>query len=239
MPRPIRRCCGLNNLGVILSLETSTFFCSVAIHQQGQLLASSHLHVAQATASQLSVMIDQVCKLVGCSAKQLDAVAVSAGPGSYTGLRIGVATAKGICYGIAKPLIAVPTLEVMAGQMAAYNPTNAWLCPMLDARRMEVYCQLFDATLQPHSHVEAKIVEVGSFETELNRHSIMFFGNGAAKCREVITHPAATFVDGVHPSADKMGELAFVLWSEGRVQDLATYEPYYLKDFVAKTAQAK
>jgi tRNA threonylcarbamoyladenosine biosynthesis protein TsaB len=224
---------------VILSLETSTFFCSVAIHLQGQLVASSHLHRQQATASQLSVMIDQVCSLAGCTHQQLEAVAVSAGPGSYTGLRIGVATAKGICYGINKPLIAVPTLEIMAAQMAPYNMANAWLCPMLDARRMEVYCQLFDGSLLAKSRVEAKVVEAGSFEMELNQHPVMFFGNGAAKCREVIAHAAATFIEGVHPSADKMGELAFARWTQRLVEDLTTYEPYYLKDFVAKTPQAK
>jgi len=225
-------------MAYILSLETATPVCSAALHLDGKIVASTHYFVAQSTASKLAVMIDQLLSLNGIEPNQLQAVAVSAGPGSYTGLRIGVATAKGLCYALNIPLIAVNTLELMAAQVAAISIPQGeaiLLAPMLDARRMEVYTLLADEDLKIIEPTEAKIIAPGSYETYLQDRKVIFFGDGASKCKPVITHPNAVFLNDIVPQAGWLGKLAFDKWNNAQFEDIANYEPFYLKDFLIKT----
>ena len=220
---------------LLLSLETSTTNCSAALHEDGRLLAASELHIAQSTASQLAIMIDHLFATTGKKKAELSVVVVSAGPGSYTGLRIGVATGKGICYALNIPLIAVNTLELLAYQVKRAGVSiDGLLCPMLDARRMEVYCLLADANLEVKELTQAKIIDETSFVEELTAGPVLFFGDGADKCKAAIRHGNASFLDGVIPSATALGELGYERWNVGAFEDLATYEPFYLKDFVIK-----
>lgn len=229
-------------MALLLSIETSSPICSVALHQNGQLIAFNESATPQSTASRLAVMIDEVLKSGDCQPKQLQAVVISAGPGSYTGLRIGVATAKGICYALSIPLISVNTLELMAYQVKMKSSDitlerglgGEVLCPMLDARRMEVYCLLMDSNLKLVEPTRAKIIDEKSFEEWLDKSPIYFFGSGADKCKEVITHVNAHFIWGVSPSASQLGELGEDKWKNLTFDDIATFEPLYLKDFMIK-----
>jgi len=221
-------------MSLILSLETSTHVCSVALHDAGKLIATREVHTPQSHAERLAPMIEEVRRETGLELKQLAAVAIAAGPGSYTGLRIGVSTAKGLCYTLQIPLIAVGTLDVMASQVAPSQPADVWLCPMIDARRMEVYCQVTTPDLGVIQPVEAKIIDEQSFASLLEKHHILFFGDGAAKCKSAITHPNAIFVDNIVPLASALGVLAHAKFLEHRVEDLLHFEPFYLKDFLIK-----
>lgn len=227
-------------MSLILSIETSTTVCSAAIHREGRLLSSDVTHVPNSAAGQLAVMIDKVLKSSGFSSHDLGAVAVSSGPGSYTGLRIGVATAKGLCYALDVPLIAVSSLEVMAAQvLSGRNPAHPsdirqLLCPMIDARRMEVYTALYDDKLGLIESIQARVIESSSYSNIPGDHNVLFFGNGSDKCKDVISHPNATFIEGIFPSAEWLGTLAFGRFREGRFEDVGEFEPFYLKDFIAK-----
>ena len=231
-------------MAFILSLETSTTICSAALHEDGNLLASKQLLTPQSASSQLAPLIDQLVKDSKISTKEVGAVAVSSGPGSYTGLRIGVATAKGICYGLQIPLIAIGTLELMTYQVvkssASPSPLErglggeVLLCPMLDARRMEVYCLLSDLNLNRVEPTQAKIIDEESFRELLDQKIIYFFGNGADKCRNIIKHPNAKFMGGISPSAIQLGEMAFQKFKKGEFEDLSSFEPHYLKEFMVK-----
>ncbi|HMJ70687.1 MAG TPA: tRNA (adenosine(37)-N6)-threonylcarbamoyltransferase complex dimerization subunit type 1 TsaB [Cyclobacteriaceae bacterium] len=221
-------------MGLILSIETSTTVCSAALHREGELLASEITEVPNSAASQLAVMIDKILSRAGVVARDLSAVAVSAGPGSYTGLRIGVATAKGVCYALGIPLIAVNSLELMAAQVTENNPGGAWLCPMIDARRMEVYTMLFDNGLGVIEPVRASVIDASSYAAVVEKREVLFFGNGSDKCRDVITHPNAKFVSGMFPSAEWLGRLALERLRAGKFEDVGEFEPFYLKDFIAK-----
>ena len=223
-------------MALILSLETATSVCSAALHDDGKLLASSEHHVPQSTASMLAVLIDEIFKKASIEPSQLNAVAVSAGPGSYTGLRIGVATAKGFCYALNIPLIAINTLELMTYQVIVQHSSsdNTLLCPMLDARRMEVYTLLAGTDLKIIESTEAKVIDELSYQSWLEKNKILFFGNGSDKCKEMIRHENAVFIPGVIPSAAKLGEMAFRKFNSNQFEDLAAYEPYYLKDFMVK-----
>jgi tRNA threonylcarbamoyladenosine biosynthesis protein TsaB len=233
-------------MAFILSLETATSVCSAALHNDGKLMASMEYHVAQSTASKLSVMIDQLLKLASVQPLQLTAIAVSAGPGSYTGLRIGVATAKGLCYALNVPLLSVNTLELMAYQAAPFIHSSSMegsrdemlLCPMLDARRMEVYTMLVDSQLKIIESIEAKVLDESSYQSWLNRNKILFFGNGSDKCKSVFKSGNAIFIPNIVPSASALGELAFQKLRTSSFEDLASYEPYYLKDFMVKKPKA-
>jgi len=219
---------------VLLSLETSSTVCSAALHENGRLLAFSELHIAQSASSKLAVMIEGLFALCGVKPGQLDGVAVSAGPGSYTGLRIGVATAKGFCYALNIPLISINTLELMAYQVAMVDGSNSLLCPMLDARRMEVYYLLADRHLSILEVTDAKVIDEFSFKNWLDEYGVSFFGNGSAKCKGVIHHPNARYIENISPSAASLGELAFKKFESKQVEDLSLFEPHYLKDFVVK-----
>ena len=220
---------------MILNIETSTNICSVAATEGKNVLCSyrsengNHAH-------DLPLFIDNILKTLREQGKQPDAVAVSQGPGSYTGLRIGVATAKGLCYGLDIPLIAIDTLQVLCSSLLeAQNslPDNAVLCPMLDARRMEVYTALYDTNLQPQTQIEAKIIDETAFLNTVNDKTIVFFGNGSQKCREVIKRDNVIFVDGVVPDAKSMGLLAEQKLKDNDLADIAYFAPFYLKEFHA------
>ncbi|EMR01354.1 tRNA (adenosine(37)-N6)-threonylcarbamoyltransferase complex dimerization subunit type 1 TsaB [Cesiribacter andamanensis] len=219
-------------MAYIISIDTATSVCSVALHQQGRLIASQHLHIDKSHSGLLTVLIRNTLEYAGLRMQELGAVAVSAGPGSYTGLRIGTSTAKGLCYALDVPLIAVNTLEAMAHEVAAFVPDDALLCPMIDARRMEVYCMLATRQLQPVAPVQAKVVEAGSFADVLSQQPVYFFGDGAAKCQPLLSHQAqARFVQGVVPSAVPVGALAWQKFEKQQVEDMAYFEPLYLKEF--------
>ena len=223
-------------MSLILSIETSTSVCSVALHQEGRLVATSEVHRDQSHASKLAPLIDEVLKMSGHLPGDLQAVAISSGPGSYTGLRIGTSTAKGLCYSLNIPLIAVDTLSLMAAQVNSVNLNNAMLCPMIDARRMEVYCTIVDAELQVLHPVEAKVIDGNSFLDFLDQGQLIFYGNGASKCRPVIQHKNALFLENVFPSASMLGILAFEKLRNGDIVDLVSFEPFYLKEFQVKKA---
>lgn len=218
----------------ILSLETSTNVCSVALHADGGLKFTAEVHEDQMHASKLAVLIDQLFHASGTDRTQLSGVAVSAGPGSYTGLRIGTATAKGLCYALDIPLIAVGTLEVLSFPLRRFGFQNMALCPMIDARRMEVYCMLIDTTGKTVMGAHPRIIDGASFRNELEAGRVAFFGNGAPKCRDVIVHRNAVFVGGIYPSAAALGELAHEQFCRGQFADLSMFGPTYLKEFVAK-----
>lgn len=225
-------------MALILALETSTNVCSIALHKDGKLLVSSEIHIEQSHATKLALLIDSVVKISDHKPSDLSAVAIASGPGSYTGLRIGASTAKGICFGLSIPLIAVNSLEILAFQMKGLNPTGALLCPMIDARRMEVYCLVADSSLQIIQPTHAKVIEEKSFLDLLHSQRIIFFGNGADKCEHTIQHENAQFYKGVNLNATSLGALAFKKFEEGVFEDIVQFEPFYGKDFVAKKAKS-
>ncbi|MBE6292004.1 MAG: tRNA (adenosine(37)-N6)-threonylcarbamoyltransferase complex dimerization subunit type 1 TsaB [Bacteroidales bacterium] len=228
-------------MACILHIETSTDVCSVALSEDGAVLFSKEDFDGPQHAVTLGVFIDEVLSMADSHAKPIDAVAISCGPGSYTGLRIGASMAKGICYGRDLPLIALPTLKVMSVPVLLMDelPEDALLCPMIDARRMEVYAAIYDRALNPVKEVSADIVTTDSYAEYLEQHPVYFFGNGAAKCKEVITHPNARFIDGIQPLARWMFPLADRQFLDGTFQDVAYFEPFYLKEFVATVAKNK
>jgi tRNA threonylcarbamoyladenosine biosynthesis protein TsaB len=225
-------------MALILSLETSSKSCSVALHEDGQLLNELNISEGQAHAEKLAVLIREILDSTKTKDK-LTAVALTSGPGSYTGLRIGTSTAKGICYALQIPLIAVNTLDLLCTQFLEKNPhPDALLCPMIDAKRMEVYCQIVDQDFNIYQSVQAKDVDPTSFSELLKDHKMFFFGDGSAKCNNVIPHENAFFQEGYVPNATALGKLAFTKFRRNEVEDLINFTPFYLKDFVAKKASS-
>lgn len=220
-------------MALLLSIETATDTCSVAVSKDNNIVAIKESNQRE-HASQLHVFIDEIFNEMKISSSQLDAVAVSKGPGSYTGLRIGVATAKGICYAAGKPLIAINTLEAMAC-MAKDLQTSAHLfCPMIDARRMEVYTALFTNDLREIEKTQAVILDETFLSEQLQKNKILFFGSGAEKLKNVLKENAnALFADDFANSAKGMISLAEKGFLENDFESLAYFEPFYLKDFVA------
>jgi tRNA threonylcarbamoyladenosine biosynthesis protein TsaB len=229
---------------LLLHLETSTRMCSAALSENGVLLALKEQGGEYTHAENLTLFIQDVFLQTGRKLQELDAVAVSKGPGSYTGLRIGVSTAKGLCYSLGIPLIAVGTLEgmlqgvfqnpsstVTADVQSSPLPTVSYYCPMLDARRLEVYCAVYDAAGKECEPVSAKIIDAGSFSDFLEKGKILFFGDGAEKCKTLITHPNALFEDNCTPSARYLIPLSETAFAKKQFEDVAYFEPYYLKDF--------
>lgn len=226
----------------ILCIETGTAVCSVALGDENGLIGVKEISDPKAHSTKLPILIDELLKSSGITARQLDAVAVSKGPGSYTGLRIGVSMAKGICYSANIPLLAIGSLQAIAVGLLAQNqnfPANALLSPMIDARRMEVYTAIYDLQAKPQSEVEAKIVSEHSYDDLLKEHPLVFFGNGAAKCKPVITNKNAIFIDHFLPSARFMLPLALNAYRHEEFENTAYFEPFYLKDFVATTPKNK
>ncbi|MBO7116806.1 MAG: tRNA (adenosine(37)-N6)-threonylcarbamoyltransferase complex dimerization subunit type 1 TsaB [Prevotella sp.] len=229
-------------MSCILHIETSTSVCSVAVSEDSHCIWHEEDHSGPNHAERLGSMVDEALSFTDNHAIPFDAVAVSCGPGSYTGLRIGVSMAKGICYGRDLKLIAVPTLELLCvpvllrEQIANSQEPMAkepLLCPMLDARRMEVYAALYDRALNEIRPVSADIVSAETYKQWLDECPVYFFGNGARKCMEVINHPNAHFIDGIEPIAKWMQPLAEKRLLNGKTENVAYFVPYYLKDFVA------
>ena len=238
-------------MACILHIETSTALCSVAVSEGSHVIYHEEDRGDDgrkgASAERLGTMVDEAMSFTDSHAIPFDAVAVSAGPGSYTGLRIGVSMAKGICYGRDLKLIAVPTLELLCVPVLLREelPDDALLCPMLDARRMEVYAALYDRALKPIRQVQADVVDAQTYAPWLEQRPVYFFGNGAAKCMDVIRNSGsaqadprivanAHLLEGIEPQARWMQPLAERRLLDGRTEDVAYYEPFYLKDFVAK-----
>lgn len=227
-------------MATILHIETSTEVCSVAVSQDGLCVFEREDREGPNHAVKSGVFIDEALSHIDSQLLTLDAVAVSGGPGSYTGLRIGVSTAKGVCFGRDARLISVPTLEVLCVPVLLQEKVkedDALLCPMLDARRMEVYAALFDRSLREVRPTQADIVDGDTYRAFLDERPVYFFGNGAAKCVEVIDHPNARFIEGVVPLARWMFPLAERRFFDQKFEDVAYFEPFYLKDFVAKAAR--
>lgn len=219
-------------MALILSLETSTKTCSVSLHQDAVLLALQEVHLEKSHSALLNVMISDLLTYCEVDKKSLSAVAVSMGPGSYTGLRIGVSVAKGLCFALDIPLIAINTLEALAWQVNRFNTQQALLCPMIDARRMEVYCQVQSADGQQLMPTSAVVVDENAFQDFLKRGKLWFFGNGAEKCVEVLgQHEQFVFIPQVKPSAEGVGALAWPRFEQQAFEDLAYFVPFYLKEF--------
>ncbi|MEE4215128.1 MAG: tRNA (adenosine(37)-N6)-threonylcarbamoyltransferase complex dimerization subunit type 1 TsaB [Bacteroidales bacterium] len=217
---------------MILCIETATPVCSVALCHDGNVLDKEESTDDKSHASNLTVFIEHILARSVKEAGNLDAVAVSKGPGSYTGLRIGVSAAKGLAYGAGIPLIAVSTTELMyhgAKQAGDYD----YYCPMIDARRMEVYTAVYDSKGMEIKGVSAEVITENSFKEILEKGKTLFFGNGAAKCRKLISHPAAKFDESFRISSEYMCGPSQEALDKKIFQDLAYFEPYYLKDFIA------
>ncbi len=225
-------------MSLILQIETSTTSCSVAIAKDGYVLSSKTINQRNIHAEVITVFIDEIFAENRLTFQELDAVAVSSGPGSYTGLRIGVSTAKGLCFSLDKPLIAVETLKAMAaGYLSRFQKSaenKILLCPMIDARRMEVYTALFDQNLKQVQPTSAEIIDAASFKEHLNQQQIIFFGDGAAKCKAVLdSHPNAVFIDSFLNDAADLTILALAKFQQQQFEDVAYFEPFYLKDFIS------
>lgn len=227
-------------MSTILQIETATPVCSVAISVKGETVVLKEEKAPNIHASSLTLFIDEAMKTAGLTYADLDAVAVSKGPGSYTGLRIGVSTAKGLCFALEKPFIAINTLKMMANGYLSKHPNFGGLvCPMIDARRMEVFTAVFDHKLAEVEHTHAKIVDDKSFVLELQNHYVAFIGDGAEKCKTVIDDPNAHFYTDNFNSATYMSSLAYEAYQAKAFEDVAYFEPFYLKDFVFTTPKKK
>lgn len=224
-------------MSCILHIETSTNVCSVAVSQDGECIFDKEDFSGPNHAERLGEYVDEALSFADSHAIPVDAVAVSSGPGSYTGLRIGVSMAKGICYGRNIPLLSVPTLELLSVPVLLGHDEiedDALICPMLDARRMEVYAAVYNRALQPVRPIQADVVDADTYKEWLDRYPVYFFGNGAAKCMETINHPNAHFIKDIVPLAKWMFPLAEKKMAKGETEDVAYFVPFYLKDFVAK-----
>ena len=232
-------------MALILCIETGTDICSVGLSRDGELVSLRESDEGRDHAKRVGVFVDELLRETGIAPDELDAIAVGMGPGSYTGLRIGVSFAKGMCYGLQIPLVAVGSLDALtevaiedneAGILDVKDWNDAVLCPMVDARRMEVYTRLFNAAGEPLSEVSAEIVTEESFSEWRKDRQLVIFGNGAAKCREIL--PDATYVN-ITPSARGLARLAERRLQEGKTEDIAYFEPFYLKDFIVIPSKKK
>lgn len=217
-------------MAYILSIETTTTNCSVALSENGNtIVLKEDYDKNYSHAERLHVYIDAVLKQANISQNDLSAIAVSKGPGSYTGLRIGVSAAKGLSYALGIPLISIPTLEALAHQVQA---NEGVIVSMLDARRQEVYSGVFDVNYNQVRETQAQILDEQAFVDYLSKGKVHFIGNGVEKTKTIIDHPNAVFVEGKLPSANEMGKLAYAKYKISNFEDVAYFEPYYLKDFI-------
>lgn len=226
-------------MALILNIDTSTTVCSVALAQDGKIIGIKESNEGLNHSVLLGVYIDDILNSHHIHAAQLDAIAVSMGPGSYTGLRIGVSTAKGLCFGANKPLLAVPTLQALACSVADQLQENALYCPMLDARRMEVYTAFFDRDNHTILDTKAEIITADSFADLLAAQKVYFFGNGSEKVKSILASPNACFIDQVETSARHLVPLSEELYQQEQFVDTAYFEPFYLKDFIATVPKKK
>ena len=215
----------------ILNIETATKNCSVSLAKNGETIVLKELNNGNYShAEKLHQFIKQVVEESGIELTDLKAIAVSKGPGSYTGLRIGVSAAKGLCFALDIPLIAIDTLQVLA---LSISISDGLVIPLLDARRMEVYSAVFNSENEMNREVKAEIISEASFSTYLNEQKVYFVGDGVEKCKGIIIHNNATFIDDKLPSANEMSKLSFEKYKKNDIEDVAYFEPFYLKDFVA------
>jgi tRNA threonylcarbamoyladenosine biosynthesis protein TsaB len=219
----------------LLALETATVIGSVAVFSGENLLGSIDIRREKSHARLLAPMIRDLLEDLQLTPAELDAVAVAKGPGSYTGLRVGVSTAKGLCMALDKPLLSMSSLEGLAWQVQELAAQlDAWICPMIDARRMEVYCEVFDNQMVSRQKVQARIIDATAFDTLLAERKVIFLGDGAAKCKPVLGHmPNALFLSQTLSTAASMGTGLYQRYQAGSFEDLVSFEPFYLKDFVA------
>ncbi len=231
----------------LILIETSTALCSVALAENGEVVSYKESSAPKAHASLTAVFIDEILKERSLTLADCDAVCVSMGPGSYTGLRVGVSTAKGLCFGSGKPLLAVGTLDTLVAQAADVIlnsiqdlPAQAFthIIPMIDARRMEVYTAVFTPDGQQLTETSPVIVDENSFQEYLEQGPVLFIGDGAGKCADVVKHPNASFIQ-YHPKASAMLRPALKAYKEKRFEDVAYFEPFYLKEFVATVSKKK
>jgi tRNA threonylcarbamoyladenosine biosynthesis protein TsaB len=225
-------------MSLILQIETATASCSVALAKDGDVLGFKQVNGRNLHAEVITRFVEELITGAGFSYNNLDAIAVSCGPGSYTGLRIGISTAKGLCFALDKPLIAVETLAAMAEGVAGMdvysNQTDLLLCPMIDARRMEVYTAIFNINGENIKPTAAEIVDENSFADILQNNNVLFFGDGAEKCFNVLkAHPSALYLPDFLNSATHLTKKAVEKFNNDDFEDVAYFEPYYLKDFIA------
>ncbi len=231
----------LNNGPNILMIETSTQVGSAAIYQGNEILGYLEYRIPKAHAKLIMPMVQHLIQDAELAPEMLDAIAVSKGPGSYTGLRVGIATAKGVSMALAKPLLAINTLEVLAWQVQNLaSQLQAYICPMIDARRMEVYTTRYDSTMNQADDIHAKILDDHAFEEELQQSRIIFVGDGVAKSAHILNrHPNAILMPEIQASAHHLGNVLHTRCIDQKFEDLATFEPFYLKDFVATKPRKK
>ena len=223
-------------MSLILNIETTTTNCSVSLSKEGETLVLKEDNNANYShAESLHLFIDAVFSEVNLEPTEIDAIAVSKGPGSYTGLRIGVSAAKGLCFALNKPLISVSTLEALSHQV---HCENGYIVPMLDARRLEVYSAIFDTSYKMIRGIEAQILDEASFKDYLSSEKVYFVGNGVEKTKTLISHANAVFIENKLPSAKTMSRLAYEKYKKNDIEDVAYFEPFYLKDFIALKPKA-
>lgn len=228
-------------MACILNIETATEVCSVAVSQDGNVIFQKEETKGPSHAVLLGVFVNEAIEDIRSKGIKLDAVAVSCGPGSYTGLRIGVSEAKGLCFGLNIPLIALNTLKIMAyGVLKSQSvDKETLLCPMIDARRMEVYDTLLNRDLEEIRLVSADIIDEKSFAEFLKKNKIIFFGNGASKCKDILPKENTFFLDDIYPNALNMIKLSEEAYKNKEFVDVAYFEPFYLKEFIATTPKNK
>jgi len=226
-------------MALILNLETATSVCSVSLAKDGELIAFKEHNGDYSHSENLTLFIEDVLQQAKLKLSDIDAVAISKGPGSYTGLRIGISTAKGLCYSLNKPLIAINTLQHLSLALIISNSKfqisdSVLLCPMIDARRMEVYCAIYNSDNKEIKPTTAEIIDENSFADLFEKNQVVFFGDGAAKCKTVLSqNKNAVFIDNIFPSAKDMISLSEQAFTNKQFEDVAYFEPFYLKDFVA------
>ncbi|QQL50616.1 tRNA (adenosine(37)-N6)-threonylcarbamoyltransferase complex dimerization subunit type 1 TsaB [Mucilaginibacter ginkgonis] len=221
-------------MSVILQIETATTVCSVALAKDGNVLAVKEMNERNVHAEKITLFIQDVLQQAKHTLADIAAVAVSKGPGSYTGLRIGVSAAKGLCFALDKPLIAINTLDAMAAGALVFNDqfsADAILCPMIDARRMEVYTALYDSDALPVKPTSAKIIDENSF-ADVRDHQLVIFGDGALKCKDVLINHNVLWLSDFENSATQLTAIALQKYQNGAFEDIAYFEPYYLKEFI-------
>lgn len=226
-------------MNVLLAIETATEICSCALLHNKEIVINKESSLGQSHAAVLGRFVEEIMSFVRRNNLLIDAIAVSSGPGSYTGLRIGVSEAKGLSYGLNIPLIAIPTPTIMASMVKDKVEKDTLLCPMIDARRMEIYATFFDTSLNTIRRTSADIVDENSYRDLLEKQKIAFFGNGAEKYKKIIRHPNALFIPNIYPRAAAMMPLAEKAFNEKNFVDVAYFEPFYLKEFVATVPKNK
>jgi tRNA threonylcarbamoyladenosine biosynthesis protein TsaB len=224
----------------ILNIETSTNICSVSISENGNLTSYAETDESDSHSRLLTILIDKNLNESGIKIQEIDAVAVSKGPGSYTGLRIGISTAKGICFGLSKPLIAIDTLLSLAINISENSDSKKLAgdkkllyCPMIDARRMEVYSAFYDKNFNKIREIQADIIDLDSYSDILSENIVLFGGTGSHKCKEIINNPNAVFIENIRASARYMSKLSHLSFENREFAETAYFEPFYLKEFIA------